>query len=356
MVVVAIVSAVIAAHPSPLQVFLLDDTGHDVPEKATGFESATDRWFGRDPHVIEKTRYLEAPARSGETAEQAARRLLPALPQPPPGHRFLLARRVGTWSVYEAFSRQMLATVDVESAALEQSETPAPDDVSVRLRLTPSAAEKFAAASGAAVGHRIAIVVDGAIEREPVVRTRITWGAISVVFAKGVDRVSRGRKLIFELARAAGRDVPAEALQLPMERPWTRVVAPGVFEILLPLEPLHPSRHGQIDRASYEADFAGMQFSVEWREKRGNSLAQEADRWLDFSRKRGYRVEPRESLTLSGHPGVALRAALGKGGFGWSARLYETGDRIYSVVVSGASDGLNGPLAQKFFQSFRITE
>jgi hypothetical protein len=354
-VVVAIVAAVIALHPPPFEVYVLDDIGQHVPEEVPGFAIATDRWAGHHGSLMQ-TRYLEAAAVAGETVEQAAQRLLPALPRLPADRRFLLKRGDGRWFVYEAFARRVVGTLDVVSAELAQDGTLAPDDVSVRLRFTPAAAEKFAAASAAAVHHRMAIVVDAAIETAPVVMSRIPGGVITIAFGKGADRLSRGRRLISDLARAAVRPVPAEALKLPLDRAWTRIVDPGRFEALLPGETWRRVRDGQIASTTYGADFGGLTLSVGWDRKRGSHpLADAAELQAHLFGEKGFRIERQGSLTLSGHPGLALRARSAHA-LGWTMRLYETGDRLYVLYVLGRDDELDGALTRKFFDSFHITE
>lgn len=119
------------------------------------------------------------------------------------------------------------------------------------------------------------------------------------------------------------------------------------------------ARHlGRADREQeLETEFGGLSLSVRGAPKSGiHPLAEAADHRVKFLGERGFRVEIREALTLSGHPGVALRAWSETHKFGWNVRLYETADRLYVLSVIGGRDELNGPLAQKFFQSFRITE
>jgi hypothetical protein len=359
MVIASVILALASSAPPPFEMYLLDDAGEHIAGQAGQFETATDRWMGANG-LVEQTRYLETNMLPGETVEQATSRLLPALPAFPPDRRYLLGRSKEKWSIHEAMSRPILETRDVKSATLEQKETLAADDVSALLQLTDQGAEKFAVVSGAATKHRIAIVLDGALESAPVVQGPISGGVVEVRVGSGTDRLPRARALIAHVYRAAGREVPPESVQLPVERQWASVVDPGQFEILMPGKAQVSRRTlpGGVEEATYHSMFGGVAFSLRWGPKQGKHPLTEADDpvVLFLEREWGVRAMREGSLILSGHRGLAIRLPASKNGVAASMRLYEVGARLYNLSVMGLGETSTGAVARKFFESFRIAD
>lgn len=70
------------------------------------------------------------------------------------------------------------ANGDVER--VERTTGTTPDEQAYAIRLTRAAATRFEEVTGAAIGRRLAVVIDGKVAMAPVIRTRIVGGQVVV--------------------------------------------------------------------------------------------------------------------------------------------------------------------------------
>jgi preprotein translocase subunit SecD len=103
---------------------------------------------------------------------------------------------------------------DVEEARVGRDEAAAPH---VEIRLTPGASARFADLTGASVGRKLAIVLDGEVQSAPVIMERIEGPDLRLTTGGGPDAGARAEA--FAAALSAGP---------PLSRHWhVRTVLPA---------------------------------------------------------------------------------------------------------------------------------
>ncbi|MBX3234115.1 MAG: hypothetical protein KIT84_06350 [Labilithrix sp.] len=91
----------------------------------------------------------------------------------------------------------ILTTDDITDAVASVDERSGVPEIYVAITLAPAGAERFAEATDAWRGRRLAIVLDGVINAAPIVRTRIDGGRLSVTMGAGdpEKRIAEARRL-----------------------------------------------------------------------------------------------------------------------------------------------------------------
>ncbi len=192
-------------------------------EAPTGITATVDHWRGPDGDAHQDD-YLwsldrpaleawiaAAPTRDPQTAVAADRRLLLEAMSP---HGAGSAR----WRTYLVDPDAIITGDDVDDADLVSD----PDtlQLQVRLRLSDDGRVRFGTATAAALGHKLAIVLDGKVQSAPVVQSPIPGGEIVVTMGNGSpEEVLRQASDLVAVLRA-GR-MP------PLRRVHSEIVGPA---------------------------------------------------------------------------------------------------------------------------------
>jgi len=176
----------------------------DAPEGVALYQEMAPLGQGRP---VRRT-YARASLRKGESLQAAWARVLPWLPQLPPGEN----RRWAWEPVLEPLARGdddddgrpprfvvvglrtlllmgdvVVGTKDVEDAAVGRDKD-GWQSIYVTVTLTPEAGERFYQLTQEWVGRRLAIVIDDHVDSAPVIRSPIPGGRISVTMGSVGDR------------------------------------------------------------------------------------------------------------------------------------------------------------------------
>jgi preprotein translocase subunit SecD len=187
------VDAALRGPRAKLEIDLLDDEvdplagAADLPAGA----SLKEENVPLGPGVSGRVHYARIVPQSGETLEQAGKRLAASLASRPlpPGHRFVLR----TMSEDEAWGHgnpvamrsylvagdAIVRETDVEDVAASEG----PDPV-VLVTLTPAAAGRFGVATTKNLRRRLAIVVDDRVLSAPVIQAPIRGGNLSITLGQ----------------------------------------------------------------------------------------------------------------------------------------------------------------------------
>ena len=84
------------------------------------------------------------------------------------------------WRTYCVERRSLLPEAAVSGAKLAESGRGDSETATIDIDLTPSAAEAFETVTGASVGHRLAITIDGDVVSAPVVLDKISGGKVRI--------------------------------------------------------------------------------------------------------------------------------------------------------------------------------
>jgi preprotein translocase subunit SecD len=136
-------------------------------------------WIAKGSGAQHTDHYLAAADRA--TLERALQALTAEAPLPA-DHEILFERRATDWRTYYAFRMAYLDNQDVKDADVSLDEGGRPE---VAVQFNDGA--KLAALSEQAIGHKLAIVLEGAVVMAPIVEGKIPGGRAIVTLGRHLD-------------------------------------------------------------------------------------------------------------------------------------------------------------------------